>query len=78
MYLAYNAVHSPMQAPKEYIDKYSKQGFPGKEAKQMAMVDALDQSIGKLLNTLEKNNLDKNTLIFFYERQWRFARVVDR
>lgn len=63
MYLAYNAVHGPNQAPQEYIDKYP--DFPQNERVQAAMVSALDDGIGQVLETLKRTGKYENTLIFF-------------
>ncbi|SDW34186.1 uncharacterized sulfatase [Lutibacter oricola] len=63
MYLAYNAVHGPNQAPEDYIAKFKNQ--PKAIAKQMAMVNALDDSIGRLLDALKKMGVEENTLVYF-------------
>ena len=64
LYLAYNAPHSPLQATQEYLDR-----FPNivdkKRKTYAAMVSAVDDGIGKLLDKLESMNLDKNTLVYF-------------
>lgn len=64
LYLAYNAPHSPLQATQEYLDR-----FPNIEDKKRktyaAMVSAVDDGVGKLLDKLEALNLDENTLIYF-------------
>jgi len=63
VYLAYNAVHGPDQAPKETIAKFNK--LPQKEALQAAMVAELDSGIGRILDALDKSGKAKNTLVFF-------------
>ncbi|AWG23301.1 hypothetical protein FFWV33_18090 [Flavobacterium faecale] len=63
MYLAYNAVHGPNQAPKEYIDKFESAGKGDKA--MLGMLAALDDSVGKLLDYLKEKNLEDNTLIYF-------------
>ena len=63
MYLAYNAVHGPNQAPEDYIEKYKNE--PKGIAKQMAMVHALDDSVGRLMKSLKEMNLENNTLVYF-------------
>ncbi|TYK67469.1 sulfatase-like hydrolase/transferase [Colwellia echini] len=64
MYLAYNAPHAPLQAPQEFIDKYSH--IENRERRiYAAMVDAMDEGIGRVVNALEKENKLDNTLIFF-------------
>jgi len=61
MYLAYNAVHTPMHAKEEDLIKYK--DHPRKEL--AAMTWSLDQNIGKLHNKLKELDLLDNTLIYF-------------
>ncbi len=61
MYLAFNAVHSPMQAKEEHLKKY--QGHP--RQKLAAMTWSLDENVGKLVAKLKSLNQLDNTLIFF-------------
>ncbi|QVY66084.1 sulfatase [Polaribacter sp. Q13] len=63
MYLAYNAVHGPNQAPEDYIKKFSK--YSKGMSKQAAMVSALDDSVGRVLNYLKAQDLEENTLVYF-------------
>lgn len=64
LYLAYNAPHSPLQATQEYLDR-----FPNIENKKRktyaAMVSAVDDGVGRLLDKLESLHLDKKTLVYF-------------
>lgn len=64
LYLAYNAPHGPLQATPEYLDR-----FPNildkKRKTYAAMVSAVDDGVGRLLDQLEKLDLDKNTLVYF-------------
>ena len=67
LYLAYNAVHSPAQAPQKDIDRYRKK-FPGlteKRAILMAMLEHLDLGIGAVVKKLKDEKLWDNTLLFF-------------
>lgn len=61
MYLAYNAVHTPMQATKEDLDKFK--GHP--RQKLAAMTWALDRGVGKVIQGLKESGKFDNTLIFF-------------
>lgn len=61
MYFAPNAVHTPMQAKKEYLAKFK--GHPRKEL--AAMVWSLDENVGRIYKKLKKEKLLENTLIFF-------------
>ena len=67
LYLAYNAVHAPAQAPKEDIERYKKK-FPEiseKRATLMAMLYHLDLGVGAVVKKLKDENLWENTLLFF-------------
>ncbi len=67
LYLAYNAVHSPQQAPREDIERYRKL-FPDiGEDRQilMAMLHHLDLGVGAVVNKLKEEKLWDNTLLFF-------------
>jgi arylsulfatase A-like enzyme len=67
VYLAYNAVHSPAQAPAEDIARFKKQ-FPDiTEARAilMAMLHHLDLGIGRVVDTLKQEGVWENTLLFF-------------
>ncbi|TXG38381.1 sulfatase family protein [Seonamhaeicola maritimus] len=64
LYLAYNAPHAPLEAPKELIDKYAH--IKNKQRRvYAAMVDAMDQGIGMVVKALEESGKLDNTLIFF-------------
>ncbi len=64
LYLAYNAPHGPLQATPTYLDRFSAITDP-KRKTYAAMVSAVDDGVGLLLDKLESLNLDKNTLIYF-------------
>lgn len=64
LYLAYNAPHSPWEAPQETIDALSHI----KDLKRRtygAMVVEMDKEIGRVLWDLEQKGLSQDTLIFF-------------
>jgi uncharacterized sulfatase len=63
IYLAFNAVHGPNQAPKETIARFS--SLPQKVALQAAMVAELDTGIGRLLDALDQSGKSRDSLIFF-------------
>jgi arylsulfatase A-like enzyme len=64
LYLAFNAVHSPLQAPEKYLKRFSSIS-DNKRRTFAAMLSAMDDAVGNVLQTLRKNNLEENTLIFF-------------
>ena len=64
LYLAYNAPHDPLQAKAEDLAKYPKVSYENRKA-YLAMIDCMDQGIGKVLAALEKKGIRDNTLIIF-------------
>lgn len=67
MYLAYNAPHSPVQPPQDWLDKVKKRlpNVSEKRAKMVALVEHLDYNIGRLYQELEESGQLENTLIVF-------------
>jgi len=67
LYLAYNAPHVPVQPPKEWEDKVIKRetGISERRAKLVALIEHLDDGIGRVLAAIEKNGMMDNTLILF-------------
>ena len=64
LYLAYNAVHSPMQAPIESMKPFA--DLPDVQRRIFAgMLAELDAGVGRVLNTLKSNDLDRQTLVVF-------------
>ncbi|MDZ8119141.1 sulfatase-like hydrolase/transferase [Pontiella agarivorans] len=64
LYVAYNAPHAPLQAPKESIEKFSHLDNPLR-ATYAAMVYEMDRGIGRLMDSLNNAGLGENTLVFF-------------
>ena len=64
IWASYNAPHTPLQAPQEYVDQYADVKDPIKRV-YYAMIKSLDDNLGKLMAELEDTGLDSNTLIFF-------------
>jgi arylsulfatase A-like enzyme len=64
LFLSYNAPHNPLQATQKYLDR-----FPNIENKKRktyaAMVSALDDGVGLVLNKLKALKLEENTIIVF-------------
>ena len=64
MYLSYTAPHGPMHAKPGAAEKFTKIKNKKRQI-YAAMVTALDEGVGKVLQTLEKNGLTQNTLVVF-------------
>lgn len=64
LYLAFNAVHTPLQAEDKYLKKFA--GIQDeKRKKYAAMMSAMDDAIGAVLAKLREAGLEEDTLIFF-------------
>ena len=64
LYLPFNAQHAPLQAPQKYLDR-----FPEiKDEKRKifaAMMSAMDDAVGKVMNKVRTLGQEENTLVFF-------------
>jgi arylsulfatase A-like enzyme len=64
VYLPFNAQHAPLQAPREYLDR-----FPNiadeKRRVFAAMMSAMDDAVGVVLDKIRKLGQEENTIIFF-------------
>lgn len=64
MYLAFSAVHTPLEAHQSDYDRLSY--IPDELTRVYgAMVLALDRAVGKVLHALSENGLEENTLVIF-------------
>jgi arylsulfatase A-like enzyme len=73
LYFSYYTVHGPIMGKLELVAKYTRKLASG-EYKQRnpeyaAMVESLDESVGRVLAKLEAEGLADRTLIIFYRRQ---------
>lgn len=64
LYLAFNAVHTPYQAPQEYLDQYKHIEDPSRRA-YAASATAMDDQIGRVIAALGEKKMLDNTLIVF-------------
>jgi len=64
LYLAYNAPHAPLQATPKYLDRFANIQNT-KRKTYAAMVSAVDDGVGLLLNKLDELRLTENTIVIF-------------
>lgn len=69
LYLPYHAIHAPFEPKRELVQKYERKareiGDQNADPVYAAMIDAVDQNVGRLMDTLKKLNLDDNTMVVF-------------
>lgn len=68
LYFAHYAVHTPLKAKAEYIAKYPQVAGKGGQqtnAIYAAMMESMDESIGRILKQLDDLKLADNTYVFF-------------
>ena len=63
LYVAYNLPHYPMQAPQRLIRNF--EGLPRDRATYAAMVAAVDESVGLVLDRLARHGLADTTLVVY-------------
>jgi arylsulfatase A-like enzyme len=64
LYLSYFAPHVPLESPPEYLSRFPGE-MPERRRYALAMLAAMDDGVGRLLEVLRERELDENTLIFF-------------
>lgn len=66
LYLAHYAVHIPLKAKADLTAKY-KQGPPGRQGNPIyaAMLDSLDEGVGRILKQLDDLKLTERTIVVF-------------
>lgn len=65
LYLPYSAPHSPFQAAAERVEHYRGQGFNRIVATTYAMIERMDEGIGRILEKLDREGLAANTIVAF-------------
>lgn len=79
LYLTHFAVHTPIQAKKELLSKYQEKekGALHGHAKMATMIEAVDDGVGRLKNTLDELGLTENTIIIFYSDNGGYGPATD-
>jgi arylsulfatase A-like enzyme len=68
LYLSHHAVHTPIQAKKNITAKYEGKESDGchSHATYAAMVESVDESVGRINQTLKELGLSQNTILIFF------------
>lgn len=67
LYLAYNAPHTPIQPPQEWVAKVKARepSITDQRAKLVALIEHMDAGIGDVMNCLKETGLTENTVVVF-------------
>jgi len=66
LHVTYNAPHTPLQVPEQDLNIFLQTGKFNKGVSTVyGMIYRIDKGIGKILETLKKNHLEKNTIVIF-------------
>ena len=64
LYLNYFAPHTPLEATEEFLERHPGD-MPTRRRYALAMTSAMDDGVGKIIETLQQHGIDENTLIIF-------------
>jgi arylsulfatase A-like enzyme len=67
LYLAYNAPHVPVQPPDSYVTRVKQRnpGIADRRARLAALIEQMDDGIGRVITALKRSGAYENTLIVF-------------
>lgn len=65
LYLAFNAVHTPLDATDDRLRRFNSLADPARRT-YAAMLTAMDEAVGRVLDKLRAVGLEDNTLVFFF------------
>ncbi len=64
LYTSFNAPHLPNEAPEDAVKQYAHLDNPNRQL-HAAMVSELDTAVGRIIDTLDKEGILDNTLVWF-------------
>jgi arylsulfatase A-like enzyme len=78
LYLSHHAVHTPIQAKKQLIEKYKKKEPDDihNNPTYAAMIESLDQNVGRLMAKLDELGLRDNSVVFFFSDNGGYANAT--
>ena len=79
LYLPHYSVHAPFQAKPELVRKYQEKVRPDdsqNSAVYAAMVESVDQSVGRIMDKLKELGIEDRTIVFFTSDNGGFLRAT--
>lgn len=79
LYFSHYGVHTPLQAKKEVTKRYEMVPKKERQGKPVyaAMVESIDDSMGRIMKTLDELGIDGETLVIFTSDNGGFARATN-
>jgi len=79
LYLPHYAVHTPIQAKKEMIEKYKAKPPDGgqKNPAYAAMIESTDQGVGRIMGKLDELKLAADTVVIFFSDNGGVGGITD-
>ena len=65
LYMSHYAMHIPIDKDMRFFPKYVRRGLSDKDAAYASLVEGMDKSLGDIMDWLEKNDEEKNTIVVF-------------
>lgn len=65
LYMSHYAVHIPIDKDMRFFPKYVRRGLSDKDAAYASLVEGMDKSLGDIMDWLERNDEERNTIIVF-------------
>jgi arylsulfatase A-like enzyme len=63
--MAHYALHTPIMPDPRFVQQYYTAGLDSTEAKYASLIEGMDKSLGDIMDFLQKERIDKNTIIIF-------------
>jgi len=64
LYIAHRAPHVPLDAPQKYLERFPGK-MPERRRQALAMLSAVDDGVGSMMESLREYGIEENTLILF-------------
>lgn len=80
LYLPHYCVHTPIQAKQAVTARYAAKAAPGQQPKNpayAAMVESVDDALGRIVAALERHGIRERTAIFFTSDNGGLAGITD-
>jgi N-sulfoglucosamine sulfohydrolase len=80
-YVAFTAPHEPLQAPEKYLKQFAhldgrpNDGQPGEKQRLAALIAAMDDGIGRILDQLQKSGVADDTIVWFLSDNGGIGRI---